>query len=78
MTPHDPHDHDTGGQSLPLTEPLSGPKVEGIVNVIFRGMFLFFQRKQMIDVLIPNIGSEHVYRAGLFLGETSMAPRPIA
>ena len=77
MTPHDPHDHDTGGQSLPLTEPLSGPKVEGIVNVIFRGMFLFFQRKQMIDVLIPNIGSEHVYRAGLFLGETSMAPRPI-
>ena len=79
MTPHDPHDHDTGssGSSLPLTEPLSGPKVPGIVNVIFRGMFLFLQRKQMIDVLIPNIGTEHVYRAGLFLGETSLTPRPI-
>ncbi len=76
MTPHDPHDHDTGS-SLPITEPLSGPKVEGIVNVIFRGMFLFFQRKHMIDILIPNIGSEHVYRAGFFLGETSMRPRPL-
>ncbi len=81
MTPHDPHNHGpgTGGSAgLPLTEPLPGPPVEGTVNVIFRGMFLFYQRPHMIDVLIPNIGPEHVYRAGLFLGETSLVARPIA
>jgi hypothetical protein len=79
MTPHDPNDHGPGhgGQSLPLTHPLSGAKVPGIVNLIFRGMFLFFQRKQMIEILIPNMGSEHVYRAGLFLGETGLPPLPM-
>jgi hypothetical protein len=76
MMPHD-HHHPPGGAPA-MVGPLLGPPVPGTVNVIFRGMFLFIQRKKMIDILIPNIGSEHVYRAGLFLGETNLANRSIA
>jgi hypothetical protein len=44
------------------------------VNVIFHGLFLFVQRKRFMEVLIPNMGFDHAYRAGLFLTEETLAP----
>lgn len=38
-------------------------------NVAFHGLFVFVQRPSRIDVLVPNMGSTHVYRAGEWLGE---------
>ena len=48
------------------------------VNVFFHGLFLFVQQKGFLDVLIPNMGIEHVYRAGTFLAEETLLPKPIA
>ena len=48
------------------------------VNVIFHGLFLFVQQDGFLDVLIPNMGSEHVYRAGTFLAEETLLPMPLA
>jgi hypothetical protein len=47
------------------------------VNVIFHGLYLFVQQRQHIDVLIPNMGDGHVYRAGAFLAEESLEARPL-
>lgn len=52
------------------------------VNVIFHGLFLFVQQSPpgqtpYIDVLIPNMGTDHVYRAGAFLAEETLLPRPV-
>jgi hypothetical protein len=47
------------------------------VNVIFHGLFLFVPQKGFMDVIIPNMGMDHVYRAGTFLIEESMAPAPV-
>jgi hypothetical protein len=52
--------------------------IPGEVNVILRGLFLLSQSKAGIEVLIPNMGPEHVYRTGGFLNETSLAPMPYA
>jgi len=55
----------------------SGPPVPGEVNVIFRGLFLFVRRPKSIDVFVPNMGDDHVYRARVWLGEVSLKPHPI-
>jgi hypothetical protein len=47
------------------------------VNVIFHGLGLFVEQDGYIDLLIPNMGTEHVYRAGSFLAEENLAPRPL-
>lgn len=49
----------------------------GEVNVILRGQFLVVLRPQQVEILIPNMGFEHVNRAGSFLGELLLKPRPI-
>jgi hypothetical protein len=58
--------------------PAETQPIPGEVNVIFRGLFLFIQRSLMIDVLIPNLGIEHTYRAGFYLGEKLLQPRSIS
>jgi hypothetical protein len=45
----------------------------GELNIIFRGLYLFVQRKKIIDVLLPNMQAEHTYRAGLFMAEVPLA-----
>jgi hypothetical protein len=47
------------------------------VNVIFHGLFLFVERQASIDVLIPNMGGDHLYKAGSFLVEETLIPQPI-
>lgn len=47
------------------------------VNVIFHGLFLFVERQASIDVLIPNMGGDHLYKAGDFLVEETLLPRPL-
>jgi hypothetical protein len=44
------------------------------LNVIFHGLFVFVERPDIIEVLIPDMGAQHVYRAGEWLGETTFAP----
>src|SRR6266576_2633998 len=53
----------TGGSSEP-----------GTLNVIFHGLFGLMENKDSIDMLIPNLGTEHVYRAGNWLGELELSP----
>ena len=48
------------------------------VNVIFHGLFLFVKQKGFMDVLITNMGHDHVYRAGTFLAEETLMPAPIS
>jgi hypothetical protein len=47
------------------------------VNVIFHGLFLFVQRRDFMEVLIPNMGFDHAYRAGVFLAEETLSPLPL-
>jgi hypothetical protein len=47
------------------------------VNVIFHGLFLFIERKASVDVVIPNMGQDHIYQAGNFLVEETLAARPL-
>lgn len=42
------------------------------LNVIFHGLCVFVERKTDIAVFLPNMGDEHVYRAGTWLAETSL------
>jgi hypothetical protein len=65
--PMPPSAPDPGGKPLP-----------GYVNVIFMGQFLFVEGPNMIEVLVPNLGAEHVYRAGLFLSHVSLNPKPMS
>jgi hypothetical protein len=62
QAPH--HSHEPKDSQAPI---------EGFVNVLFHGLYLFIVREQQIDVLIPNL-REHVYRAGPFLGEQTLPP----
>jgi len=43
------------------------------LNVLFHGLFVFVDRPNGIEVLIPDMGADHVYRAGEWLGETTLA-----
>lgn len=74
----DPHVHSTDPVPRPTPSgrhlPSSASGRPGEVNVIFRGLFLFVYRPNMIEALIPNMGMDHVTKAGAFLGEQSMAP----
>jgi hypothetical protein len=69
------HEH---SPAEPRKSPNPKPGREGTVNVILRGLFLISQRQSAIDVLIPNMGDQHVYRAGNFLCEEDLAPQPLS
>lgn len=73
---HPMHGHsfveDKDSKLLPASKDGKQP---GRVNVIFRGLFLFVERDLCIEVLVPNMGATHVYRAGNFLCETTLARR---
>jgi hypothetical protein len=47
------------------------------VNVFVHGLALCVPGKSIVDVLIPNMGSDHTYKAGSFLGEYLLKPRPL-
>jgi len=54
---------------------LKRPKLKGSpgkLNVILHGLFAFFQDDEL-TAYIPNLGSEHVYKAGNWLAETNLA-----
>jgi hypothetical protein len=44
----------------------------GKLNVILHGLFAFDQEEDGIVAYIPNLGSEHVYKAGKWLVETNL------
>jgi hypothetical protein len=44
------------------------------LNVLFHGLFVFVEKETEIEVLIPDMGSDHVYRAGEWLGEITLQP----
>ncbi|HLK66711.1 MAG TPA: hypothetical protein VKU19_24920 [Bryobacteraceae bacterium] len=78
---HDHADH-SPSEDHSQDEPRPGCPVPGWVNVIFRGLFLFVERRPpqlgsvgYIEVVIPDLGSEHVYRAGNFLAEETLQRR---
>src|SRR5258705_13617225 len=66
------HDHD------PVVPSPSGGTHPGQVNIIFHGLFLLLERSDCIEVLIPNMRTEHVYLAGSFLCETTLSPLPLS
>jgi hypothetical protein len=43
-----------------------------LLNVILHGLFAFDQQKDKIVAHIPNMGSEHQYKAGNWLAETNL------
>src|ERR1700733_1043205 len=45
------------------------------LNVIFHGLCVFVGKKTGIEVLLPDMGPEHVFRAGVWLAETNIQPR---
>jgi len=44
------------------------------LNVIFHGLCVFVGKKTGIDILLPDLAPEHVFRAGVWLGETNIQP----
>jgi hypothetical protein len=54
--------------------------VAGIVNVIFRGLFIYVQKRNKlrrpsyVEIVMPNVGEEHVYKAGGFLQQSTLGP----
>jgi hypothetical protein len=42
------------------------------LNVLFHGLFVFYDKPDEIEVLIPDMGDDHVYRAGEWLGELEL------
>ena len=87
MTPMNDENRDVAGEmgdhvpALPAVKLLPGDPSDkqqpGEVNVIFRGLFIFVERSDSVDVLIPNMGGVHAYRAGSFLAETTLTSRPL-
>jgi hypothetical protein len=65
--------------SQPEPPPVEQPKLpgsQGKLNVILHGLLSFDQEtkeKEEIAVYIPNMGSEHLYKAGNWLAETTLA-----
>jgi hypothetical protein len=47
------------------------PGNKGKLNIILHGLYIIFVKDE-ITVYIPNMGSEHAYRAGNWLAETTM------
>jgi len=56
-------------------EPPRLPGSKGKLNVILHGLFVFVHndKKREITAYIPNMGSEHQYKAGNWLAETNLA-----
>lgn len=46
----------------------------GTLNVFLHGLFTILDRSKGLEILIPDVGSSHAYRAGEFLGETNFPP----
>jgi len=44
------------------------------LNVIFHGLCVFVAKKIGFEVLLPDMGPEHVFRAGAWLAETNIQP----
>src|SRR5262249_28849531 len=69
-----PHDN-TGSttEMLGSNGQLNGSK--GKLNVILHGLFIFFQddEKREISAYIPHMGSVHLYKAGKWFAETTLA-----
>jgi hypothetical protein len=42
------------------------------LNVIFHGLCVFVARKTGLEVLLPDLSPEHVFRAGVWLAETNI------
>src|SRR5262245_4388261 len=51
------------------------PGIKGKLNVILHGLFVFVHNDEKKDITayIPNMGSEHQYKAGNWLAETNLA-----
>ena len=47
------------------------------MNVILHGLFTYLDRDTGLEILIPDMGTSHVYRAGEFLGETTLPQYPL-
>jgi hypothetical protein len=60
-------------ESTPVRQ-LKLPGSPGKLNVILHGLFDFDQEKdkEEIAVYIPNVGPEHLYKAGTWLAETTL------
>src|SRR5215471_4884186 len=52
---------------------------EGILNVILHGTFAFAEdnSEKELTTYIPNMGTEHVYRAGTWLAESTLAQNTV-
>jgi hypothetical protein len=44
------------------------------LNVILHGLYCLVERPTSVEVLMPDMGAEHTYRAGEWLGELVLAP----
>jgi hypothetical protein len=44
------------------------------LNVILHGLHVLVERPSAVEVLIPDMGAEHTYRAGEWLGEIILPP----
>ena len=44
------------------------------LNVVLHGLYLLVLRRATVEVLIPDMGADHAYRAGEWLGERNLAP----
>jgi len=67
------HPHHGTHEHAPPAAPAGG--ASGRLNVILHGLFVFRETAHGIQALIPDMGTEHAYRAGNWLGETALANR---
>ena len=51
-------------QTAPGTQPT-------VLNLVFHGLFAFVLWDQCLEVLVPNVGNEHIYKAGTLLPNDS-------
>ena len=64
---------DPTATSPPSTAKHAGlPGSAGTLNVILHGLLTIAKASEEITVYVPNMGSDHVYRAGNWLTETTM------
>ena len=61
--------------STAFSDPQKGlPPNRGQLNVILHGLFTILVQKDEITVYIPNMGSDHTYKAGSWLAEINLDP----
>jgi hypothetical protein len=61
--------------SAPAYSTPSAP-VGGTFYVVLHGLMGIIRRPNGLEILIPDMGTKHVYRAGACLGETTIHPSP--